>query len=220
MLKLATATIAALVLFPLTADAQYAPPPPNYGPGYYAPTPVAPPPPRERRLGVGLHLTAGNLAPADDAGGEALDASGGGLHLIYRLSPALQIGVNLESLTSEGDTAYSELATAGLELTWRINPFSEYVWSITGGIGAGEETAEIVSNGVAVNTFEFAHAYGEIGADVARRFGNINLSLGLRLRGYERNDEELDGPFFAGTDSPFARSQTSSQLRLGATYMF
>ena len=173
------------------------------------------------RLSVGIHASGGGLSDADDESAEELDVGGGGLTARYAISRRWDIELSGEGLSGESPELRRSLGIVTLAGRFRFNPTARWRWSALAGIGSADEEVELLDNdGDPILTRQFRHAVFTIGGGLERRFGRIGVSAELRVLGLVRDDEELDGPEFAGKNSLIPENSSAGELRIAAAYYF
>jgi hypothetical protein len=217
-MKITTLAFALTIALPAVAAAQ-----PGAAPGA---TPIADPAPAQavapelaHKLGVGLRL--GGLGLESSADPERkVELGGGGLHLGYRFSARWEIELNLEGMSGElDDGRFRETSMVTLGALLHLTPLRTWDWYLAAGLGAVRDN--IRSGGPDTDVmYEFAQGMFQLGGGVARRWDRVSVGAELRLIGMGRNDEELDGPQFAGKDGPVPLESGGGQLSLTGTYFF
>ncbi len=220
MKRTVTLAFAAVGLLGMTgaATAQpgaYAEPPPN------GPAPVATAAPRVQKWGIGIRTTNLEIVSSDDEN-NAVELSGVGLHLRYRLAPNWRAELTVEGAKSDDETlGFTRDSTIGtLGLHYIFNPYAR--WNVYGlaGLGVTETEIEYDANSRGGQIEEFSETHLHLGIGLERRFETI--SLGAELRGVflARNDEEGDALQYAGVDGPVPVESSAGQLNLHFTYYF
>ncbi|HLU66643.1 MAG TPA: hypothetical protein VKZ63_10225, partial [Kofleriaceae bacterium] len=174
----------------------------------------------ERRLGVGLHLGGMGLSPDEDRARKT-ELGGGGLHVRYRIHRRWDLQLELSHFQGEvpGAMLHRHSSAVALGAMFHFNPGSDWLWSGLVGLGgtrddltAGKDREEPVAR--------LAGGLFRVGVGLERRFDRIGVAAQLYAVGHQRNDEELDGPTFAGGDGPVPARSSGGLFQLAASYYF
>ena len=173
------------------------------------------------RLSIGIHASGGGIGDSDDEDAEQLDVGGAGLTARYAVSRRWDIELSAEGLVGENDELRRSLGIFTLAGRFRFNPTARWRWSMLAGLGSADEEVEVLNSaGDAILTREFRHGVVTLGGGLERRFGRVGLSAELRVMGLVLDEEELDGPEFAGKNSLIPENSTAGEVRFQATYYF
>ncbi len=180
-----------------------------------------------QKWGVGFHATALGLAGSEQDG-EADDQfalGGAGIQLRYRLNGRWELEAELDHVSGEreADGAERHVKSMLLGAMFHINPRSQWVWSVVGGMGGGRDDVEyrtFAGKQVMSNEASFAHAQLQLGVSLERRFRHIGVAAQLRAVAAGRSDDKLDGPAFEGMDEPTPRKESGGRFNIVATYYF
>lgn len=208
------AIVATTLALPALATAQPGAAPPA------DPTPVTTAAPElAHKLGVGLRI--GSLGLESSADPErTIELGGGGLHLGYRLGARWTLELNLEGMSgAQEDGRFRETSMATLGARLHLAPLRAWDWYLAAAIGGARDRILAGDQGSDV-MYEFSEGVIQLGGGVARRWDRFSLGAELRLIGMTRNDEQLDGPQFAGKDGPVPLESGGGQLSFTGSYFF
>ena len=191
---------------------------------------VTAPAARNQRWGLGVHLGGVGLEPLDEDGDELTEGTSDkiemgavGLQLRFKLHRRWELELAATHMAGEmsGDTgAERHSGSLTLGVLFHINPDDNWIWSGLFGLGGTHDEIMVDKNGEHVTTHEFSEGHVRLGVGLERRFDRFGIAAQLYGIGFERNDEELDGPAYEGRDGgPVpARSSGGEFLLLGNYY--
>ena len=179
------------------------------------------------KWGVGFHLTGMGLSPADTETDteDELGLGGAGLQVRYRLNRRWELEAELDQVKGELEDGglsrdYKSMTLAGM---FHINPQSQWTWSVVAGLGGGSDDvrfAQMTDGKPTSSSATFSHAHLHLGVALERRFKHIGVAAQLRAIAMARNEDEADGPAFAGSDEPTPREESGARFNLVVTYYF
>jgi hypothetical protein len=211
---------------PAPTSAPPPPPPPYAAPGAMPPpgTVVYRPAPEFLRWGIGVHLGGMGVAPeGDDTGERQTDLGLVGLQLRFRLHRRWELELDFSYMEGElpdlGETRRSSGAVI-LGGMFHINPHSRWLWSVLFGVGGTRDRIWYEKQDERVTVAEFAGGLGRLGIGLERRFERWGLAAQLYGVGMSRDEEELDGPAYAGREGPVPERSSGGLFQLVANYYF
>ncbi len=190
------------------------------------PVVIAAPAP-ERNWGIGLHLGGMGVHPEDDDREEAhTELGGGGVQVRYRLAPRWELELDLSGYgenrrENDGDGLRRSVGMVVLGAMFHINPHSDWKWSVLAGIGGAHDVLEAENKaGERRRVAEFSNGLFRLGIGLEKRWERFGLAAQLYGLAMERNEDELDGPDYAGEDAPIARKQSGGLFQIVGNYYF
>ena len=184
---------------------------------------------RDQRWALGVHLGGVGLEPTNEDGDELTEGTSDkiemgavGLQLRFKLHRRWELELAGTHMAGElGDTgAERHSGSLTLGVMFHINPDANWIWSALFGFGGTHDQIMVEKNGEHQTTAEFSEGHARLGIGLERRFDRFGIAAQLFGIGFERNDEELDGPAYEGREGgPVpARSSGGQFLLLGNWY--
>jgi hypothetical protein len=184
----------------------------------------------ERNWGIGIHLGGLGLEPRNADGDELtegtsdkIEMGAAGVQLRYRLHRRWELELAATHMAGElGDTgAERHSGSLVLGVMFHINPDSSWRWSGLFGIGGVHDEISVEKDGERVTTAEFAEGLVRLGIGLERRFDRWGIAAQLYGVGFQRNDEELDGPAYEGRPGgPVPAHSSGGEFLLIGNYYF
>jgi hypothetical protein len=186
---------------------------------------------RNQRWGIGVHLGGVGLEPLNEDGDELTEGNSDkiemgavGLQLRFKLHRRWELELAATHMAGEmsGDTgAERHSGSLTLGVLFHINPDDNWIWSGLFGLGGTHDEIMVEKDGEQVTTHEFSEGHVRLGIGLERRFDRFGIAAQLFGIGFERNDEELDGPAYEGREGgPVPARSSGGQFLLLGNYYF